>query len=54
MRGAFRRHQREEEEESAFVSMTDMTVSFLFVVMILLAFFASQIQSEGKRTKGAV
>lgn len=36
-----RRHQQ-EEAESAFVSMTDMTVSFLFVMMILLAFFASQ------------
>ncbi|CUH46420.1 OmpA family protein [Ruegeria atlantica] len=29
-----------EEEESAFVSMTDMTVSVLFIVIILLAFFA--------------
>ena len=46
MRGAFRRHQREEEEEFAFVSMTDMTVSFLFVVMILLAFFASRFNPK--------
>ena len=46
MRGAFRRHQREEEEESAFVSMTDMTVSFLFVVMILPAFFASRFNPK--------
>lgn len=46
MRGAFRRLQREEEEESAFVSMTDMTVSFLFVVMILLAFFASRFNPK--------
>lgn len=36
------RHHESEGEESAFVSMTDMTVSFLFIVMILLAFFASQ------------
>lgn len=36
------RHHEPEGEESAFVSMTDMTVSFLFIVMILLAFFASQ------------
>ncbi len=43
--GARRRHQ-EEEEESAFVSMTDMTVSFLFIVIILLAFFASQLQDD--------
>lgn len=42
MRGSVRRTQQEEEEESAFVSMTDMTVSFLFIVMLLLAFFASQ------------
>lgn len=42
MRGGIRVQHQEEEEESAFVSMTDMTVSFLFVVMLLLAFFASQ------------
>src|ERR1700680_300807 len=51
MRGAFRRHQREEEEESVFVSMTDMTVSFLFVVMILLAFFASQFNPKASAPK---
>ena len=38
----------EEEEELAFVSMTDMTVSFLFIVMILLAFFASQFHDPDK------
>ncbi|MBU3888562.1 OmpA family protein [Methylosinus sp. KRF6] len=41
-----RRRQHEDEEESAFVSMTDMTVSFLFIVMILLAFFASQLKPD--------
>lgn len=46
MRSGFRRKLQEEEEESAFVSMTDMTVSFLFIVMILLAFFASQLHSN--------
>lgn len=46
MRGATRRRHVDDEEESAFVSMTDMTVSFLFVVMILLAFFASQIDDS--------
>lgn len=46
MRGAYRRRIEEEEEESAFVSMTDMTVSFLFIVMILLAFFASQYSGD--------
>jgi len=46
MRLAARQRAREEEGESAFVSMTDMTVSFLFIVMILLAFFASQLHDE--------
>jgi flagellar motor protein MotB len=41
MRAQARRITHEEEEESAFVSMTDMTVGFLFIMMILLAFFAS-------------
>lgn len=46
-RGMSKRHVHEdEEEESVFVSMTDMTVSFLFIVMILLAFFASQFNDE--------
>ena len=35
-----------DEEESVFVTMTDMTVSFLFVIMILLAFFAAQIGDD--------
>ena len=35
-----------DEGESAFVSMTDLTVSFLFVVLILLAFFSTQLESE--------
>lgn len=43
---AIRRRQHEDEDESAFVSMTDMTVSFLFIVMILLAFFASQLRDS--------
>lgn len=42
MRAQAKKIRREEEEESAFVSMTDMTVGFLFIMMILLAFFASQ------------
>lgn len=44
MRGSGRRRSDEEEGESVFVSMTDMTVSFLFIVMILLAFFATQVR----------
>lgn len=46
MRGTVRRSSEEEEGESVFISMTDMTVSFLFIVMILLAFFASQFQPD--------
>ena len=42
MRAQAKQIRHEEEEESAFVSMTDMTVGFLFIMMILLAFFASQ------------
>ena len=44
MRAQGKRAHREEEEESAFISMTDMTVGFLFIMMILLAFFVSQIR----------
>lgn len=40
------RTTNEAEGESVFVSMTDLTVSFLFVVLILLAFFATQLESE--------
>ncbi|MBY3201328.1 OmpA family protein [Rhizobium laguerreae] len=46
MRGRNPVQKREEEEESVFISMADMTVSFLFILMILLAFFASQFHSE--------
>jgi flagellar motor protein MotB len=43
MRNSASRARHENEEESAFVSMTDMTVSFLFVMLILLAFFATKL-----------
>lgn len=36
----------DEADESAFISMTDMTVSILFILLILLAFFASQLRLE--------
>ncbi|QUS35558.1 OmpA family protein [Falsirhodobacter algicola] len=52
MRAQAKQVRHEEEEESAFVSMTDMTVGFLFIMMILLAFFASQmrdLESVSKR-----
>jgi len=51
MRAAFRRRNSEDEEESVFVSMTDMTVSFLFILMIMLAFFASQFNPEDSVTR---
>lgn len=38
------RPQEEEEGESVFVSMTDLTVSMLMLVIILLGFFASQMR----------
>ena len=41
-----RRRHVEVEGESVFVSMTDLTVSFLFILLVLLAFFATQIQPE--------
>ena len=41
-----RRRHVEEEGESVFVSMTDLTVSFLFILLVLLAFFATQVQPE--------
>jgi flagellar motor protein MotB len=35
-----------EEDESVFVAMTDMVVSFLFIILILLAFFAIQFKPD--------
>lgn len=49
MRGGILRRHVNDEEESAFVSMTDMTVSFLFIVMILLAFFATQFDDAAEK-----
>ena len=46
MRALGRTRSHEEEEESVFVTMTDMTISFLLIVMLLLAFFATQLGSE--------
>lgn len=46
MRAQARRVAHEEEEESVFISMTDMTVGFLFIIMILMVFFASQAQTS--------
>ncbi len=46
MRNLRRANRDEEEEESVFVPMTDMTVSFLFILMILLAFFAVRFSDK--------
>lgn len=51
MRAQAKQVRHEEEEESAFVSMTDMTVGFLFIIMILLAFFASQMRDPDAVSK---
>lgn len=59
---ASRKRSHEEEEESVFVSMTDMTVSFLFIVMVLLAFLPaattirtlSHVMSMNRRYKHAI
>lgn len=44
MRRHTNRQADHDEDESVFISMTDMTVSILFVLLVLLAFFASQLR----------
>ena len=46
MRTVVRRHGDEDEQESSFVSTTDLTVSFLFIVMLLMAFFATRYADD--------
>lgn len=46
MRRLERSRGRSEEEESVFVTMTDMTISFLLIIMILLAFFATLLNDD--------
>jgi flagellar motor protein MotB len=48
MRNSLRRQREQDDEESVFVSMTDMTVSFLFIVILLLAYFASHFSGGGE------
>lgn len=43
-----RRSRGEEEEESYFISMSDMMVGLLFVFLILLLYFALQFQQKSK------
>lgn len=42
----YRLRHEEDEDESAFVTMTDMPVSILFILLILLAFFVSQLRPD--------
>ena len=46
MRSLTRRAGEDDEQDSSFVSMTDLTVSFLFIVMLLMAFFATRYADE--------
>lgn len=46
MRRLGRNRAHSDEEESVFVTMTDMTISFLLIIMILLAFFATQLNDD--------
>ena len=41
-----RMKEPDEEQESVFISMTDMTVSFLFIIILLLAYFAQQYSEK--------
>jgi outer membrane protein OmpA-like peptidoglycan-associated protein len=43
-------NRNNEEEESAFVSMTDLMISILFIVMILMAFFARSVSQTEQET----
>ncbi len=48
------RHQsEEEEEESYFVSMTDMMVGLLFIFIIMLMYFALQLRQKTDELSGA-
>ena len=46
MRSFVRVSAKEDDEESSFVSMTDLAVSFLFIVMLLMAFFATRFADK--------
>ena len=46
-----RRYQQVEEDESYFVSMTDMLVGLIFIFIILVVFFALITQQENQEIK---
>ncbi len=50
MRNFWRKASQTDEEESVFVTMSDLTISFLLIVMILLAFFATQLMNNANVT----
>lgn len=50
MRNFWRKTSQADEEESVFVTMSDLTISFLLIVMILLAFFATQLMNNANIT----
>ena len=52
MEGAVRRRPP-EEGESYFMSMTDMMVGLLLIFIILLAYFALNLQSKTEELTGA-
>ena len=41
-----RRQIEESEEESVFISMTDLMISILFIIMILMAYFSLRIDPD--------
>jgi flagellar motor protein MotB len=45
--------EREAEEENYFVSMTDMMVGLVFIFIIMLMYYAVQLQSETSRLDGS-
>lgn len=45
--------QQEEEEESYFVSMTDMMVGLLFIFILILMYFALQFQKSTENLQNA-
>ena len=50
---SFRRRQGEPEEESYFISMSDMLVGLLFVFIILLVYFAVTFKQKEDYLVGA-
>ena len=44
-----KRHVQDEEEESFFVSMTDIMVGLLFIFILIIVYFAIQSQVEAKK-----